>query len=64
MRYYASLEATSGSSHNSLGYWGNFHVLEKLGVSLARVFSANECLNGLRHRNKAPLGTHLGVKTQ
>ena len=66
MRYYASLKDTTVSSYNCLGYWGHFHILEKLGASLGRVFSAiwGEWVNGLCHCDQSPLGTQLGVETQ
>ena len=40
VRYFASLKATTISSYTCFGYWGHFHILEKLGLSLGRVFSA------------------------
>ena len=66
MRYYASLKDTTVSSYNCLGYWGHFHILEKLGASLGRVFSAiwGEWVNGLCHCDQSPLGTQLEVETQ
>ena len=66
MRYYASLKDTTVSSYNCFGYWGHFHILEKLGASLGRVFSAiwGEWVNGLCHCDQSPLGTQLGVETQ
>ena len=39
MSYYASLSATAMSSYNYFRHWGYFHILEKLGLSLGRVFS-------------------------
>ena len=54
------------SSYNSFGYWGHFHILEKLGASLGGVFSAiwGKWLSGSWHRDQSPLGTQLGVETQ
>ena len=40
VRHFASLKATTISSYTCFGYWGHFHILEKLGLSLGRVFSA------------------------
>ena len=40
MRYFASYKAITISSYTCFGYWGHFHILEKLGLSLGRVFSA------------------------
>ena len=66
MRHYASLKATAVSSYNCFGYWGHFHILEKLGATLGRVFSAiwGEWVNGLCHCDQRALGTQLGVETQ
>ena len=66
MRYYASLKTTTVSSYNCFGYWGHFHILENLGATLGRVFSAiwGEWVNGLCHCDQSPLGTQLGVETQ
>ena len=67
MRYYASLKITTVSSYYcfvSIG--GHFHISEKLGASVGRVFSAiwGEWLGGLCHCNQSPLGTQLHVETQ
>ena len=73
MRHLASLKATimqatitTVSSYNCFGYLGNFEILEKLGASLGRVFSANwgEWVSGLCHSDQSPMGIHLRVKTQ
>ena len=66
MMYYASLKSTTVSRYNCFGYWGHFHILEKLGASLGRVFSAISCewLNRFCHFDQSPLGTQLGVETQ
>ena len=66
MRYYASLKATTMSSYNCFGYWKHFQILEKLGASLGRVFSAiwGEWISELCHCDQSPLGTQLGVETQ
>ena len=47
-------------------YWGHFHISEKLGASVGRVFSAvwGEMLSGLYHCDQSPLGTQLHVETQ
>ena len=62
----SSLEATIVSSYNCFGDWRHFHILEKLGSSLGRVFSAiwGEWVSGLCHCDQSPLGTQLGVETQ
>ena len=54
------------SSYNCFGYWGPFHILEKLVASLGKVFSPiwSEWVSVLCHCDQSPLGTHLGVKTQ
>ena len=54
------------SSYNCFGYLGHFHILEKVGASLGRVFSAiwGEQVSELCHCNQSPLGTQLGVETQ
>ena len=54
------------SSYNCFGYWGHPHILENLGTSLGRVFSAiwSEWLSGLCLCDQRPLGTQLGVETQ
>ena len=66
MRYYASLKATTVPRYYCFGYWGHFHILEKLGPSLGTVFSAiwSEWVSGLCHRNQSPLGTQLRVEIQ
>ena len=66
MRYYASLKATTVSSYNCFGCWGHFHILEKLGATLGRLFSEiwGDWVNGLCHCDQSALGTHLGVETQ
>ena len=66
MRYFAILKGTTLSSYNCFGYWGHFHILEKLGASLGRVFPAlsGEWVSGLCHCDQRPLGTQLGVETQ
>ena len=66
MRYYISLKATTMSSCNCSGYWGHFHIFEKLGAGLGRVFSEilSEWLSGLCHCDQSPLGTQFGVETQ
>ena len=66
MRYYPSLKATTVSSYNCFEYWRHFHILEKLGASLGRVFSEiwNEWVSGLCHCDQNPLGTQLRVETQ
>ena len=63
---YASLKTTTVLSYNCIGYWEHFYILEKLGASLGRVFSAIWCewLNGLWHCDQSPMGTLLGVDTQ
>ena len=60
MRYYASLKTTTVSSYNCFGYWDHFHVLENLGASLGRVFSAiwGDWLNELCHCDQSPLGSN------
>ena len=47
-------------------YWRHLHILEKLGASVGRVFSAIWCewLSGLYHCDQSPLGTQLHVETQ
>ena len=54
------------SSYNCFGYWAHFHILENLGASLGRVFSAiwDELLSELCHCYQGPLSTQLGVETQ
>ena len=66
MRSFSSLKATAVSSYNCFGYWGHFHILEKVGASLGRVFSAiwGEWISGLCHCHQSPLGTQLGGQTQ
>ena len=66
MRYYASLKTITVSSYNCFGYWGHFHIIEKLGASLERVFYAvsSELLSGLWHCDQSPLGTQLVVEIQ
>ena len=66
MMYYTILEATTLSKYNCFGYWGYFHILEKLGVSLGRIFSTvwGGWVNGLRRCDQSLLGTQLGVETQ
>ena len=66
MRHFASLKGTTVSSCNCFGYCGHFHILEKMGASLGRVFSAiwGEWLSGLYHCDQSPMGTQLGVETQ
>ena len=64
--YYTSLKATTVSSYNFCGYCRHFHILEKLGTSLGRVFSAiwGEWVSGLCHCDQNPLSTQLGVEIQ
>ena len=54
------------SIYNCFGYCGHFHILERLGASLGRVFSAiwSEWLNGLWHYDQSALGTQLGGEIQ
>ena len=65
MSYYASLKATTASSHNRFGYWKHFHISEKLSASLGRVFSAicGEWVSGLCHCDQSPPEMQLGVET-
>ena len=55
MMHYAILKATTVSGYNCFGYWVHFHILEKLGASLGRVFSAvwSGWVNGLHHLIKS-----------
>ena len=48
------------------GHWEHFHIFEKLGASLGRVFSAIwvEWVSGLCHCDQSPLGAQLEVETQ
>ena len=45
---------------------GHYHISEKQGASVGRVFSAisGEWLSGLYHCDQSPLGTQLLVETQ
>ena len=63
---YASLKTTTVLSYNCIGYWEHFYILEKLGASLGRVFSAiwGEWVSRLCHCDQIPLSTQLGVETQ
>ena len=60
MRHYTSLKkATTVSTYNFFGYWKHFHILEKLGASLGRVFPViwGEWVSALCHCDQSPLGT-------
>ena len=61
IKNYAENEAET-----SFGTWGNFHILQKLGAGLGRVFSAiwGEWVSTLCHCDQSPLDTQLGVETQ
>ena len=71
MRYFASLKATVISSYTCFGYWEHFHVLEKLDLSLGRVFWGVMALKlGLSlqfgvlwHCDQSSLGNQLGAET-
>ena len=66
MRYYAILKATTVSNYNRSRYCRHFHILEKLGASLGRIFSAiwREWVRELCHCDQSPLGIQLVVETQ
>ena len=57
--------ATTESSYNCFEYCGHFHILENLGESLGRVFTAiwSVWLSALCHCNQSSLATQLSVET-